>query len=279
MRYDGRTRRSFGVRRSAVAGAATVDALPTALPVSDVNPPTGRPSRRFGGHSVSRKEDCRMTTSIKRLPRRMPAWAKVITAVVLVLVVLFAGLRLAVLPGLRDLFGTQTHDRSGPALLKSIQDMSRYDAASGNFQVVVDLEKDAKYLPDAIRGTRTLYVGAGTVEAYVDLGSLAKKDVTVDSDRTTATLRLPHAFLGKPALDTDRSYAVSKQRGLLDRLGDFFSDNPDSEQAVQKLAVKHIGEAAKDSELTKRAEENTTGMLDGLLRSLGFKEVSVSYGA
>lgn len=220
-----------------------------------------------------------MTTSIKRLPKRTPAWAKAITAVVLVLVVLFAGLRLAVLPGLRDLFGTQTHDRSGPALLKSIQDMSRYDAASGNFQVVVDLEKDAKYLPDAIRGTRTLYVGAGTVEAYVDLGALAKKDVTVDADRTTATLRLPHAFLGKPALDPNRSYAVSKQRGLLDRLGDFFSDNPDSEQAVQKLAVKHIGDAAKDSELTKRAEENTTGMLDGLLRSLGFKEVSVSYGA
>lgn len=219
-----------------------------------------------------------MTTSIKRIPRRMPAWAKVITAVVLVLVVLFAGLRLAVLPGLRDLFGTQTHDRSGPALLKSIQDMSRYDAASGNFQVVVDLEKDAKYLPDAIRGTRTLYVGAGTVEAYVDLGSLAKKDVTVDSDRTTATLRLPHATLGKPALDPDRSYAVSKQRGLLDRLGDLFSDNPDNEQAVQKLAVKHIGEAAKDGELTKRAEENTTSMLDGLLRSLGFKEVRVSYG-
>ncbi|MGW1755054.1 DUF4230 domain-containing protein [Streptomyces mirabilis] len=220
-----------------------------------------------------------MTTSIKRLPKRMPAWAKAITAVVLVLVVLFAGLRLAVLPGLRDLFGTQTHDRSGPALLKSIQDMSRYDAASGNFQVVVDLEKDAKYLPDAIRGTRTLYVGAGTVEAYVDLGSLAKKDVTVDADRTTATLRLPHAFLGKPALDPNRSYAVSKQRGLLDRLGDFFSDNPGSEQAVQKLAVKHIGDAAKDSELTERAEENTTGMLDGLLRSLGFKEVTVSYGA
>jgi hypothetical protein len=220
-----------------------------------------------------------MTTSIKRLPKRMPAWAKAITAVVLVLVVLFAGLRLAVLPGLRDLFGTQTHDRSGPALLKSIQDMSRYDAASGNFQVVVDLEKDAKYLPDAIRGTRTLYVGAGTVEAYVDLGALAKKDVTVDADRTTATLRLPHAFLGKPALDPDRSYAVSKQRGLLDRLGDLFSDNPGSEQAVQKLAVKHIGTAAKDSQLTKRAEENTTGMLDGLLRSLGFKEVTVRYDA
>ncbi|MFD7245071.1 DUF4230 domain-containing protein [Streptomyces massasporeus] len=220
-----------------------------------------------------------MTTPVKRLPRRMPGWAKVVAALVLVLVVFFAGLRLSVLPGLKDLFGTETHDRSGPALLKSVQDISRYDAASGNFQVVVDLEKDAKLLPDAIRGTRTLYVGAGTVDAYVDLGKVGENDVKVNGDRTSATLRLPHAQLGKPALDPDRSYAVSKQRGLFDRLGDLFSDNPNGEQAVQKLAVRHIGDAAKESELTARAESNTTGMLEGLLRSLGFKEVRVSYGS
>ncbi|MFB8247091.1 DUF4230 domain-containing protein [Streptomyces sp. NPDC055952] len=219
-----------------------------------------------------------MTTPVKRPDRRMPGWAKVVAAFVLVLVVFFAGLRLSVLPGLKDLFGSETHDRSGPALLKSIQDISRYDAASGNFQVVVDLEKDAKLLPDAIRGTRTLYVGAGTVDAYVDLGKIGKEDVRVDEDRTSATLRLPHAQLGKPALDPDRSYAVSKQRGLFDRLGDLFSDNPNGEQAVQKLAVRHIGDAAKESELTARAESNTTGMLEGLLRSLGFKDVRVTYG-
>ncbi|WP_369174620.1 DUF4230 domain-containing protein [Streptomyces sp. R28] len=220
-----------------------------------------------------------MTTPIKRINKRMPGWAKVVSALILVLVVFFAGIRLSVIPGLKDLFGTETNDRSGPALLQSIQDMSRYDAASGNFQIVVDLEKDAKFLPDAIRGTRTLYVGAGTVDAYVDLGRVGKDDVTVNDDRTSATLRLPHAALGKPSLDPDRSYAVSKQRGLLDRLGDLFSDNPNSEQAVQKLAVRHIGEAAKESRLTARAETNTTDMLEGLLHSLGFKEVKVVYGA
>ncbi|MER6153690.1 DUF4230 domain-containing protein [Streptomyces hirsutus] len=219
-----------------------------------------------------------MTTPIGRLSGRVPGWAKVLTAVVVVLAVLFAGIRLSVLPGLKDLFGTETHDRSGPALLESIQDISRYDAATGNFQVVVDLEKDTKFLPDAIRGSRTLYVGAGTVDAYVDLGKLGKDDVQVDEDRTSATLRLPHARLGTPALDLERSYAVSKERGLLDRLGDLFSDNPNSEQAVQKLAVRHIGAAAKESELTTRAESNTTGMLEGLLRSLGFTKVDVSYG-
>ncbi|MFJ2262162.1 DUF4230 domain-containing protein [Streptomyces sp. NPDC087844] len=215
-----------------------------------------------------------MTTSLKRVP----GWAKIVSAVVLVLVVLFAGLRWSLLPGLGDVFGEETHDRTGPTLLKSIQDISRYDAASGNFQVVVDLEKDTKYLPDAVRGTRTLYVGAGTVDSYVDLGKIRDKDVRVNKDRTSATLRLPHAALGKPALDPDHSYAVSKQRGLLDRLGDVFSDNPNDERAVQRLAARHIGDAAKDSELTARAEENTTSMLKGLLGSLGFKEVRVTYG-
>ncbi|AZQ32611.1 DUF4230 domain-containing protein [Streptomyces cyaneochromogenes] len=219
-----------------------------------------------------------MTTPIKRVNKSMPGWAKAVSALALVLVVFFAGIRLSVIPGLKDLFGTETHDRSGPALLQSIQDMSRYDAATGNFQIVVDLEKDAKFLPDAIRGTRTLYVGAGTVDAYVDLGKVGEDDVTVNDDRTSATLRLPHAALGKPSLDPDRSYAVSKERGLLDRLGDLFSDNPNSEQAVQKLAVRHIGDAAKQSGLTARAESNTTDMLEGLLHSLGFKEVKVMYG-
>jgi hypothetical protein len=207
----------------------------------------------------------------------MPGWAKAVSAVALVLVALFAGLRLSIVPGLKDLFGSETHDRSGPALLQSIQDMSRYEAASGNFQVVVDLEKDARFLPDAVRGTRTLYVGAGTVGAYVDLGKVGEDDVTVNGDRTSATLRLPRAALGEPALDPERSYAVSKQRGLLDRLGDLFSDNPNGEQAVQKLAARHIGEAAKESGLTARAEHNTTAMLRGLLHSLGFEEVRVTY--
>ncbi|WP_406373051.1 DUF4230 domain-containing protein [Streptomyces sp. NBC_01550] len=211
-------------------------------------------------------------------PGRPRRWVKAVVLGAAALALLLVGTRLSVLPGIGDFFGDTTKDRSGPAVLKSIQDMSSYEAASGNFQVVVDLEKDAKFLPDAIRGTRTLYVGAGTVVASVDLGKVASDGVVINKERTTADIRLPHAVLGKPALDPDRSYAVSKQRGLLDRIGDFFSDNPSSEQAVNKLAAQHIGEAAKDSGLTARAEKNTTNMLKGLLGSLGFDRVTVHYG-
>ncbi|MEW1724361.1 DUF4230 domain-containing protein [Streptomyces sp. NPDC093109] len=208
---------------------------------------------------------------------RLPWWGKVPLALVVVAALLFLGSRLDLLPGFGNLFGEETHDRTGPTLLQSIQDLDRYEAASGNFQVVVDLEKDTKYLPDAIKGSRTLFVGAGTVSSYVDFSGIGEKSVQVDDERTTATIRLPHAVLGKPAMDPDRSYAVSKQRGLIDRLGDLFSDNPADERAVNQLAARHIGEAAAESELTVRAEKNTTAMLQGLLHSLGFTQVSVRY--
>lgn len=200
------------------------------------------------------------------------AVALLVTAALLVLAVRFLPL-----PGLDGLFGTRTHDRTGPAVLKALRDMSRLEGAAGDYQVVVDLEQDAPYLPDGIRGTRTLYVGAGSVSAYVELGGLDQRAVTVDADRTTATLRLPHATLGTATLDPARSYAVSKQRGLLDRLGDFFSDNPGGEQAVQQVAVRRIDEAAEAGGLTRRAELNTTAVLENLLRSLGFTEVTISY--
>lgn len=209
---------------------------------------------------------------------RAPWWIKLPAGLVAIVLLLGIGSRLDLVPGFDDVFGEKTKDRTGPTLLKSIQDLSRYQAASGNFQVVVDLEKDAKFLPDTIKGSRTLYVGAGSVGSYVDLGGIGDENVQVNKERTTATLRLPHARLGKATLDADRSYAVSKQRGLLDRLGDFFSDNPADERAVNKLAAKHIQDAAKDSGLTERAEKNTTSMLQGLLTSLGFKEVTVVYG-
>src|SRR4051794_19054297 len=45
-------------------------------------------------------------------------------------------------PDLKNPFATEKTDRSGPVLLKSIQDLSRYVAADGSFQVLIDLQED-----------------------------------------------------------------------------------------------------------------------------------------
>nr|WP_202523529.1 DUF4230 domain-containing protein [Kitasatospora sp. SID7827] len=181
------------------------------------------------------------------------------------------------LPGLPNPFAEKTVDRSQPAVLKSVRDMSRYNAATGDFQVIVDLANEARFLPSAILGTRSLYVGAGSVEAYVDLGKLGADAVHVSEDRRTASITIPHGQLAGAALDVKRSYMYSQERGLFDRLGDLFSSSTSEDQhKVELLAVDKIDKAAKESGLTATAENNTKAMLTGLLGSLGFTQVTVT---
>lgn len=130
---------------------------------------------------------------------------------VLGLVVLFA---LGQLPGLGGL-GTRTVDRSGPALLQSIRDLSQYHAAVGDFQIVLDVERDVKFVPGFLAGERALFVAAGTVNAYVDLGGLADDALLVSADGSSVRLRLPEPVLDKPNLDQKRTYLFSQRRGIL----------------------------------------------------------------
>lgn len=176
-------------------------------------------------------------------------------------------------------FAEHRVDRSQPVLLESIHDLSRYEAASGNFQVVIDLEHDARFLPSAVRGDRTLFVAAGSVDAYVAFGSISKDALTVSKDRRSVSVRLPHAALEKANLDQKRSHVVAQRRGLLDRLQSFLGDDPDYQHQLYELAQKKIGRAARDSRLAAQAERNTRAMLTGMLRSLGYSSVSVTFGS
>ncbi|MFI7640844.1 DUF4230 domain-containing protein [Nonomuraea sp. NPDC049400] len=207
-------------------------------------------------------------------PERRRRWRYVAGLLVLA-VLLVVGGRLA-WTWLNPL-GERSIDRSQPVLLESIKDLSRFEAATGNFQVVVDLEKDANFLPDAIKGTRTLFVGAGGVDAYVDFSGLATNAVTVSEDRTQATVRLPRAQLEKPNLDNSRSYVFAQQRGLFDRVQDFLSGSPGDQRELYLLAEKKITEAAVASDLRARADANTKAMMSGLLKSLGFTKVTVKF--
>ena len=213
-----------------------------------------------------------------RAPRR-GLLTPVVLIVATIALVLVAQQALHGLPGWLNPFGTETKDRSGPVLLKSIRDLHRYEAASGSFQVVVDLEKDAKFLPGSLRGKRTLFVGNGSVDAYVDFAKLASGAVKVDADRTAATITLPRAELEKTNLDPKTSYVYATERGLIDRFGDFFSSNPNNQQQLYVLASQKIQTAARQSGLQARADANTKSMLENMLKALGFKTVTVQPAA
>ncbi len=197
--------------------------------------------------------------------------------VVAILALFFAGR--ALFPSWPNPFGDETVDRSQPALLESVQDLSRYEAAAGNFQIVVDVEKDAKFIPSAIKGERTLFVAAGSVDAYVDFAGISGDAMKVSADRKTVELRLPGPSLEKPNLDHDRSYVFARQTGVLDKLQSLADGDVNREQQLYQLAEKKLAAAAADSDLAARAEKNTTAMLEGLFKSLGFTTVTIAYDA
>jgi len=199
----------------------------------------------------------------------------VLAGLLIVVLLLVAGARLTWT--WLDPLGEQAVDRSGPALLRSVQNLSRFEAATGEFQVIVDLEKDVKFLPDAIKGTRTLFVGAGSVDAYVDFSALPKDAITVSPDRTAVTVRLPHAELEKPNLDNKRSYVFAQQRGILDRISDLLSSSSENQQELYVLAERKIADAAAAGDLRARADQNAKAMLEGMLKSLGFTKITIKY--
>jgi Protein of unknown function (DUF4230) len=180
------------------------------------------------------------------------------------------------IPSLPNPFAAKTVDRSGPAVLKAIEDLSEYRAATGHFESIVDVEKDTR-LPASILGERTLFLAVGDVDAVVDFTGLDASAVDVASDRRSATITLPPPRFTDARLDVDRSRVFDHDRGILNGIGSVFGGGG-SDRELYVLAERKLDAAARsDSGLLARARENTTKLLEGLLRSLGFRRVTVRF--
>ena len=208
------------------------------------------------------------------LTGRLAGVAAVVVAAAVLLLVLSV---VHVLPTLRNPFTETTTERSGPVVLKSITELSRYEAASGSFQVVVDLTKSTSFLPSFIAGSQTLFVGDGTDIAYVNFAGLKGPDLRVSRNRTAVTVSLPQPQLEPAVLNTRQSYVFAQQQGLVNRLDNFFGGNPNSQQAVYISAQRHIEAAARRSPLLADARQNTQAMLTGMLGALGFQHITVKW--
>lgn len=201
--------------------------------------------------------------------------ALLITTVLVVGAVMIAGALGWMLLG--KPFSTKTVDRSATPVLTEIRDLSEFHAAQGDFNVLVDLEKDVKYLPSALAGERTLFIGVGTVDAKVDFSRMGADAIVVSPDGKSVTVTLPAPVLEKPTLDSQRSHVASRKRGLFNRIGGMFSDNPTSETVLYQAAELKLADAAAASDLRQRAEDHTEKMLEQMLTRLGYEDVTIVF--
>lgn len=196
---------------------------------------------------------------------------------VLLLVSVGFGIASAVDRWVPDPPATQTVDRSPTALLLAMRDIADYHAASGSYQVLVDVEHDSPYLPSMISGERSTLFATGSVDARVDFSGLGPGSISVSDDRRSATITLPAPTLTPAMLDPAQTRIVGRERGLVQRVEDAVTDNPRDDSELYRLAAAKLDAAAAQSDLKPRAEGNTRAMLTGLAQGLGYEAVTVNF--
>lgn len=216
------------------------------------------------------------TTTRPEPPRRRLPWRllTVCAAVIVALALAVQGigaLRAALDPG------PTVVDHSPAPMLLALEDLAEYHAATGTFQAVVDLEQDTPYLPSVISGERTTLLAIGQVDAIVDFDDLGPEAVQASPDRRSVTIALPAPRLAPATLDPAQTRVIDRDRGVADRIEDFFVDDPVDDGELYRLAAQHVDEAAQQSDLLDRAETGTRDMLTALAGSLGYETVEVTF--
>lgn len=176
-------------------------------------------------------------------------------------------------------FGSETKDRSNPALLQSLQKLNEYRAARANLEQVVDIEHDTKLVPSFVKGERIVLVAAGEVDARVDFRRLGPRALDVSADRKAVVITLPAPERAPARLDLARTRVLDHERGVIDRAGELLGDGGvDDERQMLLVAQRKLdAAAAADRELLPTAERNTRTMLERLARGLGFERVTVRF--
>lgn len=211
--------------------------------------------------------------------RRLPRPGNVLSTLVALALTVAILLAVGVATGLLHLgnpFATTAIDRSPPAVLKQMSNLATYSAAQGRYQQTIDVEDDVAILPSFLAGEHTVFIAQGSVDAQVDFSGLAANAVQLRGDNGV-TVTLPEPSLAKPVIDMNASRVASHDRGLLNRVGAVFTDNPNGERRFYELAQAKLAKAAKSGQLVTRAEANTTKMLQGLLGKVGFTDVQVNF--
>jgi hypothetical protein len=128
-----------------------------------------------------------------------------------------------------------------------------------------------------VSGERTTFFAVGRVDALVDMAGIGDDRVTTSPDRRSVTIALPAPVLAPAVVDPAQSRVVGRERGIVERLAGVVEDSPTGEQELYALAGGKLDEAARASDLSARAEQNTRAWLTSLAQSLGYEQVTVTF--
>jgi hypothetical protein len=193
-----------------------------------------------------------------------------VAAIVVILVVAFAGFMRNPLDNFLSAFGFDRNAKpqvvDSRTIVLSIQDMAVLETVQGGIQITKTVV-DSSAAPDA--EMEVSYVG--TVKAGVDLSQVKEQDVTVNADNSlTITLppaQITHCDLGKP--DVHR-WDCRGWAGLQDCT----ARRERVESVAYDRAMEELLQTGYELDLPNLASQNAQSTLYGLLKSLGYEQVT-----
>jgi hypothetical protein len=166
---------------------------------------------------------------------------------------------------------TTTVVRSQPNVLVAVTDLARLESVSFHMERVIDLSEKQSRLFGLVQGEDAiLLVAVAEISAGVDLGKMSDRDVTTSADSSRAEVHLPAPEIFHVALDNGHTYVHSRKTDLLARRQETLESRARSE------AEKVLLDGAKEAGILRQAGDNARRVVEGLVRSLGYREVVVT---
>lgn len=174
-------------------------------------------------------------------------------------------------PALPPISSVETVERPLPSVLLAVHDLARIESVSYHMERVIDLtEKQSRLFGLIESRDAILLVAVADVSAGVDLGKLAASDIDADPKTGLVQIRLPPPEIFHVSFDQEHTYVHTRQTDLLAKRQENLEAHARSE------AERVLVEAARAAGILARAGENARKVVEGLVRSLGYREVIVT---
>jgi len=153
-------------------------------------------------------------------------------------------------------------------IISEVRALGRLESSAYLLQTVIDLEREPTNVWERVLGTdKLLLVASGEVIAGFDLGRIQPGDIVVTGERVRIDLPPPEILFSK--VDNERTYVYERATGL------FRTPDARIESEARQLAERAMVKRALEGEILEHAEQNGRMYLEGFLRSLGFKEITL----
>jgi hypothetical protein len=168
--------------------------------------------------------------------------------------------------------GDTTEFRSTGSVVVAVRDLARLEGAEYQVERVVSATDKQSRLwglfeaQDAI-----LLVASGNIVAGVDLSLLGDGDFDIDETKRSVAISLPSSTVFTARLDNDRTFIYRRDTDLL------ALRHESLETRARQDAEKALLEAATQEGIIRRSNESVRRTVESLARSLGYRQVTVTF--